>query len=105
MGKIPARGPITVRVVNANGFGITGALSGQTIKAVIRKEAGEAEDEVIQRVAATSKRTVKLKLPATLRRVLKRTGKLSLVLSARVKDPAGNTRTVKKKVTPRLKRR
>ena len=56
------------------------------------------------KVAANSRKTVKLKLPASLRRVLKRTGKLSLRLTARVKDPAGNARTVKKKVTPRLKR-
>jgi hypothetical protein len=56
-------------------------------------------------VAANSRKTVKLKLPASLRRVLKRTGKLSLLLTTRVKDPAGNTRTVKKKVTPKLKRK
>jgi hypothetical protein len=65
--------------------------------------AREAEDQVLQGRRELPK-TVKLKLPATLKRTLKRTGKLSMQLTARVKDPAGNTRTVKKKITPRLKR-
>jgi Ca2+-binding RTX toxin-like protein len=106
VGKIPARGPITVRVVNANGFAITGVVSGQTTKAVAtaRKKRVKLKAKSFS-VAANSRRTVKLKLPASLRRVLKRTGKLSLLLTARVKDPVGNTRTVKKKVTPKLKRR
>ena len=105
VGKIPARGPIAIRVVNANGFAITGSVSGQTTKAVAtaRKKRVKLKARSFK-VAANSRKTVKLKLPASLRRVLKRTGKLSLRLTARVKDPAGNTRTVKKKITPRLKR-
>jgi Ca2+-binding RTX toxin-like protein len=39
-----------------------------------------------------------------LQRVLRSTWKLSLRLTVKVKDPAGNTRTVKKKVVPKLKR-
>jgi hemolysin type calcium-binding protein len=103
--KIRAGGPITVRVVNANGFAITGAISGQTTKPVTvsRKRRVKLKKKSFS-VAANSRKTVKLKLPATLKRTLKRTGKLSLLLSARVKDPAGNARTVKKKVTLRLKR-
>jgi Ca2+-binding RTX toxin-like protein len=105
VGKIPASGPITVRVVNANGFTVTGRVSGQTTKPVTvsRKRRVKLKTKSFS-VAANSKKTVKLKLPTSLCRVLKRTGKLSLLLSARVKDPAGNTRTVKKKVTPKLKR-
>ena len=105
IGKIPARGPIAIRVVNANSFAITGAVSGQTTKpvATARKKRVKLKAKSFK-VAANSRKTVKLKLPASLRRVLKRTGKLSLRLTARVKDPAGNARTVKKKVTPRLKR-
>jgi hypothetical protein len=105
VGKIRARGPITIRVVNANSFAITGAISGQTTKAVAtaRKKRVKLKAKSFK-VAANSRKTVKLKLPASLRRVLKRTGKLSLRLSARVKDPAGNARTVKKKVTLKLKR-
>ncbi len=106
VGKIPAGGPIAILVVNANGFGITGAVSGQTTKAVAtaRKKRVKLKSKSFS-VAAKSRKTVKLKLPASLRRVLKRTGKLSLTLTARVKDPAGNTRTVKKKVTPKLRRK
>ena len=105
IGKIPARGPITVRVVDANGFAITGAISGQTTKPVTvsRKRRVKLKRKSFS-VAANSRKTVKLKLPATLKRTLKRTGKVSLLLTARVKDPAGNARTVKKKVTPKLKR-
>src|SRR5215210_1351904 len=105
VGKIPASGPIAIRVANANSFAITGSVSGQTTKAIAtaRKKRVKLKAKSFK-VAANSKKTVKLKLPASLRRVLKRTGKLSLQLTARVKDPAGNRRTVKKKVTPRLKR-
>jgi hypothetical protein len=105
VGKIPAGGPIAIRVVNANSFAITGSVSGQTTKAVAtaRKKRVKLKAKSFK-VGANSRKTVKLKLPASLRRVLKRTGKLSLQLTARVKDPAGNSRTVKKKVTPRLKR-
>jgi hypothetical protein len=48
---------------------------------------------------------VKLKLPAALRRSLKRTGRLSLRLTVRVKDPAGTTRTARKVIKPKLKRK
>jgi Ca2+-binding RTX toxin-like protein len=105
VGRIAAGGPIAIRVVNANSFAITGSVSGQTTKAVAtaRKKRVKLKAKSFK-VAANSKKTVKLKLPASLRRVLKRTGRLSLQLTARVKDPAGNRRTVKKKVTPKLKR-
>jgi hypothetical protein len=36
---------------------------------------------------------------------LRRDGKLSLRVSAEVNDPAGDDRTVNKKVTPKLKRK
>jgi hypothetical protein len=54
--------------------------------------------------AAKVTKTVKLRLPPALRRLLERKGKLSLRLTANVNDPAGNTRTVKKKATPNLNR-
>ena len=91
--RIPARGPVKVRVANANGFQITGRLSGKRLKAK-RFSA-----------AAHAKKTVKLKLPARLRRALTRKHKLRLPLTARVKDPAGQARTVRKRVTLRLRRR
>jgi len=47
---------------------------------------------------------VKLKLPAKLRATLRKRGRLSVRLSARVTDPDGNARTVSAKVGPRVKR-
>ena len=54
-------------------------------------------------VADHARKTVKLGPPKPLRKVLARKGKLTLRLIAKVRDPAGNTRTVKKRVTLRLK--
>ena len=53
----------------------------------------------------TRAKVVKLKLPKALRKLLKRKNKLSLRLTAKLRDPAGNTRTVKKTVKPKLKRK
>ena len=55
-------------------------------------------------VGANARRTVSLRLPNGLGRLLQRKRKLSLRLTATVKDPAGRTRTVKKTVEPRLKK-
>ncbi len=103
--RIPARGPLKIRVANANGFEITGRLSGQTVN----------------RISAARKRRIKLRAkqfkvagqrengrPARACRspsgaLLKRTGRVRLRLTAKVRDPADNARTVKKRVTPRLK--
>jgi hypothetical protein len=102
--RIPARGPLTVRVANANVFAVTGTLSGRTTK---RVSLAQRKRRVTLRaksfnVAAKTRKTVKLKLPRALRRLLAREGKLSLRLTAKVKDPAGNSRTVTKRVSPRL---
>jgi hypothetical protein len=48
---------------------------------------------------------VRLALPKALRRALARKRKLKLRLTARVSDPAGKTRTVRKQVTPKLSKR
>jgi hypothetical protein len=102
--RIPARGPLRVRVANANGFEITGRLSGQTVNRVTvsRKRRVKLRAKSF-RVAANTRKTVQLRLPKPVQRLLRRTGKAALRLTANVKDPAGNTRTVKKRVTPRLK--
>jgi hypothetical protein len=47
---------------------------------------------------------VRLRLPRSLRRLLARERSLSLQLTARVQDPAGQTRSVTKAVRPRLAR-
>jgi hypothetical protein len=104
--RIPAKGLLGVRVSNANPRLVTGKLSGQTVDRVsgARKQRVELRATSF-RVAAHARKTVELRLPKVLRRLLKREGKLKLRLTAKVKDPAGNTRTVKKRVTPRLKKR
>jgi hypothetical protein len=104
--RIPARGPIKVVVRNGNGFPVSGRLSAQTRKSV----APSRPRRLVIRakafaVGANARKSVKLKLSKALRRVLRRDRKLSLRLTAKVKDPAGNTRTVRKTVSLRLKTR
>jgi hypothetical protein len=84
---------------------VTGRLSCKTTKpvSVSRKRRIGLRSKSLS-VAAKATKTVKLRLPQALRPLLGRRGKLSLRLSAKVQDPAGNTRTVKKKVTPNLNR-
>jgi len=94
--RIPAKGPLAVRVTNGNGFAVRGRLSGRSGKVKLKARTF--------RVPARTKRTVKLKLPAKLRATLRKRGRLSVRLSARVTDPDGNARTVSAKVGPRVKR-
>ena len=105
--RIPARGPLAVRVSNANDFVVGGALSGRTTG---RLSPAQRQRRVKLRpksftVAANARKTVKLRLPTALRRELARKRRLSLRLSASVRDPAGNTRAVMKTLKPRLRRR
>jgi hypothetical protein len=104
--RIPATGPLKIRVTNGNGFAVTGRLAGRTTKPVsaARKRRIALKPKPFS-LDAKAKTTVKLKLPTGLRRLLRRTGKLSLRLTAKVNDPSGNTRTMKRKVTPRLNSR
>jgi virginiamycin B lyase len=103
--RLAAGGPLPVRVRNANRFTVTGGLSARTLKKVktptrrfIKLKAKAF------RVGAHAKTTVKLRLPKPLRQVLDRRHKVRLQLIAKVKDPAGHTRRLKKRVTVRLKR-
>ena len=88
--RIRARGPVKVVVSNGNGFKVSGRLSAQTTAAAVFV------------VDARARKSVTLKLSKTLRRLLERNRKLSLRLSAKVSDPAGHTRTLRKKVSLRL---
>jgi len=102
--RIPARGPIPVRVANRNDFAITGRLAGRTVNRVV--VAGRLRVRLKSKalsVPANARRTVKLALPRRLRPVLERNGSLSLRLTARVRDPARNTRTVSRRVSPKLR--
>jgi hypothetical protein len=102
--RIPRRGPIKVRVANRNGFAVTGKLWGETTKkiAASRKRRVRLKAKAIS-VGDHSRKTVKLGLPKPLRKQLARKRRLTLRLIAKVRDPAGNTRTVRKRVTLRLK--
>ena len=103
--RIPARGPLPVRIANGNPFVVTGSVSAQTAAPVTVsvKRRVKLKSKRFS-VGANARKTVRMKLPAALRRTLRRTGKLSLRLTVKVKDPAGTTRTVRKKVTAKLKR-
>jgi hypothetical protein len=103
--RIPRRGPIKVRVRNGNGFVVAGKLRGETTKKVAasRKRRVRLKAKAF-RVAARASKTIKLGLPKALRKPLARERKLTLRLIAKVRDPAGNTRTVSKRVTLRLKK-
>jgi hypothetical protein len=96
--RVPARGPLPVRVSNKNAFAVKGRLSGRVSRRL--KLASKRF-----RVEAGARRRVKLKLPKAARRQLNRTGRLSVRLTARVDDAAGNRRTVVKTIKPRLKRK
>ena len=95
-----------MRVSNGNGFDVSGTLSGRTtgrLSAAQRSRRIKVSAKSFL-VAANGRKTVKLRLPRALRRQLVRQRKLSLRLTATVRDPAGNTRTVRKTLTPRLRR-
>jgi hypothetical protein len=100
--RIPARGPLRVRVRNRNRFAVLVRLSGRTTKRVSRGRRVKLPSKSFN-VDGRAGRTVKLKVPRKLRRLLARRRKLSLRLTAKVTGPAGKTRTVRKTVTPRLR--
>ena len=105
--RIPAKGPLAIIVANRNSFGVSGKLSGETTRRIARAQRTRRVKLRAKSfsVAANARKSVKLKLANALRRLLRRRGKLSLRLTARVKDPAGNTRTVRKRVSPKLKKK
>jgi hypothetical protein len=52
---------------------------------------------------AKGTKTVVLKLPKSLQKILAEKGKLKLLVTAKVKSPSGKSRTVKKKLTVKPK--
>ncbi|MGC1165856.1 MAG: hypothetical protein WA862_07105 [Solirubrobacterales bacterium] len=104
--RIPARGPIRVSVRNQNPFEIDGTLTARTAKRVSapRRRVVNLKGQAFS-IGAGARMTVKLTLPRPLRHVLQRKRKVSLLLRATVTDPAGNIRTVDRKVRPELKRK
>ncbi len=100
--RISARGPVAIRIANANPFGIKGKLTSKPSKASASARKGRIKPTAFK-LAASAKTVVKLQLPSALRGLLARQRKLSLALSAVVTDPAGNPRTIRKTVVPKLR--
>ena len=105
--KIKARGPVPVRVTSSNTFPITGKLSGKSAKKIATKPGGKKKPVKLKAkklaVGAATSTTVKLTLPPSLRHLLAADGKLTILLSAKVTDEAGTTKTVTAKVKLKLK--
>ena len=101
--RVSADGRVSVVVANANRFAVRATLSGATTRAVAvgRKRRRVTLKARTVDVGSGTSKAVALRLPATLRSLLRRHGKLSLRLQAKVRDPAGNTRVVTKAVAPR----
>jgi DNA-binding beta-propeller fold protein YncE len=95
--RIRAKGPVALVVSNANGFRVGVKLSGAGPQRLKLKSKSF-------HVAAHAKRTVRMALPGPLRALLASRHTLRLRLKARVRDPSGHRRTVRKTVSPRLKR-
>ena len=101
---IPARGPLRVRVLNKNGFAISGTLASATARRVTVSRRRIVRLRPVPFVVGPRERTtVAQRLPRALRRILRRTGRLRLRVVASVTDPSGNTRSVTKRMTPRLR--
>jgi hypothetical protein len=103
--RIPARGPLRIRIHNGNMFAITGSLSGATARKISTSRLRRVKLKAkAVRVEAGATKVVRLALPKAVRRVLKRKHKIALRLTAKVKDPAGDIRVVRKNVSPRLRK-
>jgi hypothetical protein len=100
---IPARGAVGVRVTNADSFAISVTLAGQSTQRVAGHKRVIKLAPRRVRLGAGAKATIKLTLPASLKRLLARQRKLSLALSATIIDPAGHRRIVKKTIAVRLR--
>lgn len=106
--RIPAAGPLPVRISNANAFRVTGVLHVGTADPVSATD-GEKKTEIRFKaksfaVAAKARATVALDLPRKLRHVLAKRGKVRLALKAVVVDPGRHRRSVAKTFTVQLKK-
>lgn len=99
--RVPASGPVAIRVVNGSPFPLAGKLAAQTTGSASKRPVRLVAKPF--QVAAQSKAIVKLKLPKPLGSLLARKHRLPLALNATVTDPARNTYLVKQTVVPKLK--
>jgi hypothetical protein len=101
--RIPARGPLGVRVSNGNAFAISGALSAHSTARGAGQRRRVKLGAKAFRIAAKARRVVRLSLPKPLQRLLAQRGRLPLHLSATVTDLTHEHRTVKKTVVAKLR--
>jgi hypothetical protein len=104
--RVASRGRVTVVVTNRNGFAVTGRLAGRTLKKLATQGTRKRIKLRAKRLnlRASGRQTVRLALPRAVRTALRRNGRIALRLSASLRDPAGNRRSVTKRATPRAKR-
>ena len=100
--QIPGRGPVPVAIRNRNPFEVTGKLSGRSAKRLgIAKKRIKLKGKAFS-LDAGERKTVAIKLPKKLRHLLRQNGRVGLRMAAKVADPAGNRRTVRRKLRPKL---
>jgi hypothetical protein len=99
--RISASAPIKVVIRNRNSFRVSGKLSVAGMRSARTSKRASVSRAFL--VGAKARNSLTVKLSKSLRKRLKREGKLSLRLTARVKDPSGNTRTLRKNISLRLK--
>lgn len=97
---ISSNGRLKIRIRNRNSFSITGSLGGRTASKVLTSSSGYGKLKAKRfKIKAKGRTTVVLKLPGSLQMIVAQQGGLKLKLAAKVKSPAGKTRTVRKTVT------
>ena len=97
--RIRKRGPLRVRIANRNAFAVAARAGGRTVAKLGKRRVTLRTRSL--RVPANATRTVSLALPKAVQQRLKRPGRIVLRLSAVVTDPAGNRRTVTRRVLVR----
>lgn len=109
--RLGPRDKLVVKVTNANAFAVTGSVAVQTQSKVAL--AGAKRKRARKRIVALGRQalsvgpngtaTLSYALPARLRSLLRKKGKLALTASATVVDPQGATRTVSQGLAPKRK--
>jgi hypothetical protein len=98
--RVRARGPVRVKLANANAFAVAARVAAKAGKPRAIKLGTRGVN-----VTGSATTTLSFRVPKAVRRAFQRKGRLVLRLNATVTDPAGNVRTVQARVTLRLKRR
>ena len=97
---------VVVRIRNRNAFKVSAWLRGHTVMAlgaVTRAKRVMLSTRRVE-VSGRGRKLVTLKLHRRAQAALERRRRLTLAFTARVRDPAGNKRTLKRRFTHKLKR-